>query len=339
MPATSDARRWLWKQNGVQWVRQDEEIEPVSRTRDGNHAARRGSDAVRYLQIKPSLRGLPRRSRVLVHQLRLKNSQRERLCRAPPTLRLHRGEDGDPGRREQSETGNVGVRSDHHQNEQGTRWKSFFSFLARDGNASSLRNTTLITLSSFSFRTKISAERDLYLYLFSSGVRRLSSSFFGLKKGVPLSPLLFHSSLLRKKKTKKQKLTKYSFLSFFLFFSLLHTTQRKNTTAAQNNENKNNTKKKEDSEEEEQHFFDEDCHVVPEYVPVDELIEPNDVEHVSELYSSVNTGVEFFPTTTATAANVYVPTAKSQKRSSFEDFLGEFIGYEETIDDAIVPTF
>lgn len=121
----------------------------------------------------------------------------------------------------------------------------------------------------------------------------------------------------------------------------IRTNKRKNT-AAQNNENKNNTntKKREDSaEEEEQHFFDEDCHVVPEYVPVDELIEANDVEHVSELYSSVNTGVEFFPTTTATAANVYVPTAKSQKRSSFEDFLGEFIGYEETIDDAIVPTF
>jgi len=173
-----------------------------------------------------------------------------------------------------------------------------------------------------------------------SGVR-LSSSF-GLKKGVPLSPLLSLLSFKNQKKNKETKTDKILlsfFLSFFLFFSLLHTTQRKNTTAAQNNENKNNTKKKEDSEEEEQHFFDEDCHVVPEYVPVDELIEPNDVEHVSELYSSVNTGVEFFPTTTATAANVYVPTAKSQKRSSFEDFLGEFIGYEETIDDAIVPTF
>jgi len=173
-----------------------------------------------------------------------------------------------------------------------------------------------------------------------SGVR-LSSSF-GLKKGVPLSPLLSLLSPSKiKKKTKKQKLTKYSFLSFFLsFFSFnFYTQHSERTTAAQNNENKNNTKKKEDSEEEEQHFFDEDCHVVPEYVPVDELIEPNDVEHVSELYSSVNTGVEFFPTTTATAANVYVPTAKSQKRSSFEDFLGEFIGYEETIDDAIVPTF
>jgi len=93
-----------------------------------------------------------------------------------------------------------------------------------------------------------------------------------------------------------------------------------------------------EEEEEEQHFFDEDCHVVPEYVPV-ELIDANDVEQVSELYSSVNTGVEFFPSAAATTANVYVPTAKSQKRSSFEDFLGEFIGYEETIDDAIVPTF
>ena len=91
-------------------------------------------------------------------------------------------------------------------------------------------------------------------------------------------------------------------------------------------------------EEEEQHFFDEDCYVVPEYVPV-ELIDANDVEQVSELYSSVNTGVEFFSSAAATTANVYVPTAKSQKRSSFEDFLGEFIGYEETIDDAIVPTF
>merc|ERR1711990_1141999 len=73
----------------------------------------------------------------------------------------------------------------------------------------------------------------------------------------------------------------------------------------------------------------------PEYVP-GELIEANDVN--SELYSSVNTGVELFSTTTNTA-NVYVPSVKSQKGSSFEDFLGEFIGYEETIDDAIVPTF
>jgi hypothetical protein len=75
--------------------------------------------------------------------------------------------------------------------------------------------------------------------------------------------------------------------------------------------------------------------VVPEYVP-GELIEANDVN--SELYSSVNTGVELFSTTTNTA-NVYVPSVESQKGSSFEDFLGEFIGYEETIDDAIVPTF
>ena len=116
------------------------------------------------------------------------------------------------------------------------------------------------------------------------------------------------------------------------------TTQRKNIAQSNNNNtnNKNNNIKEE--EEEEQHFFDEDCHVVPEYVPV-ELIDANDVEQVSELYSSVNTGVEFFPSAAATTANVYVPTAKSQKRSSFEDFLGEFIGYEETIDDAIVPTF
>lgn len=117
------------------------------------------------------------------------------------------------------------------------------------------------------------------------------------------------------------------------------TTQRKNI--AQSNNNNTNTNNKNNNikeEEEEQHFFDEDCHVVPEYVPV-ELIDANDVEQVSELYSSVNTGVEFFPSAAATTANVYVPTAKSQKRSSFEDFLGEFIGYEETIDDAIVPTF
>ena len=117
------------------------------------------------------------------------------------------------------------------------------------------------------------------------------------------------------------------------------TTQRKNIAQSNNNNtntnNKNNNIKEE--EEEEQHFFDEDCHVVPEYVPV-ELIDANDVEQVSELYSSVNTGVELFSTTTNTA-NVYVPSVKSQKGSSFEDFLGEFIGYEETIDDAIVPTF
>ena len=123
-----------------------------------------------------------------------------------------------------------------------------------------------------------------------------------------------------------------------------HTTnkQRKNIAQSNNNNtntnNKNNNKQQTVEEEEEQHFFDEDCHVVPEYVPV-ELIDANDVEQVSELYSSVNTGVEFFPSAAATTANVYVPTAKSQKRSSFEDFLGEFMGYEETIDDAIVPTF
>ena len=75
--------------------------------------------------------------------------------------------------------------------------------------------------------------------------------------------------------------------------------------------------------------------MVPEYVP-GELIEANDVN--SELYSSVNTGVELFSTTTNTA-NVYVPSVKSHKGASFEDFLGEFTGYEETIDDAIVPTF
>lgn len=124
----------------------------------------------------------------------------------------------------------------------------------------------------------------------------------------------------------------------------IRTNKRKNI--AQSNNNNTNTNNKNNNikeEEEEQHFFDEDCHVVPEYVPV-ELIDANDVEQVSELYSSelyssVNTGVEFFPSAAATTANVYVPTAKSQKRSSFEDFLGEFIGYEETIDDAIVPTF
>jgi len=118
------------------------------------------------------------------------------------------------------------------------------------------------------------------------------------------------------------------------------TTQRKNIAQSNNNNNTNTNNKNNNikEEEEEQHFFDEDCHVVPEYVPV-ELIDANDVEQVSELYSSVNTGVEFFPSAAATTANVYVPTAKSQKRSSFEDFLGEFIGYEETIDDAIVPTF
>ena len=125
----------------------------------------------------------------------------------------------------------------------------------------------------------------------------------------------------------------------FQFSHTSKTTQRKNI--AQSNNNNTNTNNKNNNikeEEEEQHFFDEDCHVVPEYVPV-ELIDANDVEQVSELYSSVNTGVEFFPSAAATTANVYVPTAKSQKRSSFEDFLGEFIGYEETIDDAIVPTF
>jgi hypothetical protein len=120
------------------------------------------------------------------------------------------------------------------------------------------------------------------------------------------------------------------------------TTNKQRKNIAQSNTNNTNTNNKnnniKEEEEEEQHFFDEDCHVVPEYVPV-ELIDANDVEQVSELYSSVNTGVEFFPSAAATTANVYVPTAKSQKRSSFEDFLGEFIGYEETIDDAIVPTF
>merc|ERR1712070_436433 len=87
----------------------------------------------------------------------------------------------------------------------------------------------------------------------------------------------------------------------------IRTNKRKNI--AQSNNNNNNIKE----EEEEQHFFDEDCHVVPEYVPV-ELIDANDVEQVSELYSSVNTGVEFFPSAAATTASVYVPTAKSQKR-------------------------
>merc|ERR1712164_79978 len=88
---------------------------------------------------------------------------------------------------------------------------------------------------------------------------------------------------------------------------------------------------------------------VPEHVPIairtnkrkntarDNNTENNNNDN-SELYSSVNTGVELFSTTTNTA-NVYVPSVKSQKGSSFEDFLGEFIGYEETIDDAIVPTF
>lgn len=133
---------------------------------------------------------------------------------------------------------------------------------------------------------------------------------------------------------KKVKTDQFQFLTH-----TSKTTQRKNI--AQSNNNNTNTNNKNNNikeEEEEQHFFDEDCHVVPEYVPV-ELIDANDVEQVSELYSSVNTGVEFFPSAAATTANVYVPTAKSQKRSSFEDFLGEFIGYEETIDDAIVPTF
>ena len=127
----------------------------------------------------------------------------------------------------------------------------------------------------------------------------------------------------------------------FQFSHTSKTTQRKNIAQSNNNNTNTNNKNnniKEEEEEEEQHFFDEDCHVVPEYVPV-ELIDANDVEQVSELYSSVNTGVEFFSSAAATTANVYVPTAKSQKRSSFEDFLGEFIGYEETIDDAIVPTF
>lgn len=123
----------------------------------------------------------------------------------------------------------------------------------------------------------------------------------------------------------------------------IRTNKRKNIAQSNNNNTNTNNKNNNIKEEEEQHFFDEDCHVVPEYVPV-ELIDANDVEQVSELYSSelyssVNTGVEFFPSAAATTANVYVPTAKSQKRSSFEDFLGEFIGYEETIDDAIVPTF
>jgi len=114
----------------------------------------------------------------------------------------------------------------------------------------------------------------------------------------------------------------------------IRTNKRKNTARNNNTENNNNDNKIASSEEE-QYFFDEDCHVVPEYVP-GELIEANDVN--SELYSSVNTGVELFSTTTNTA-NVYVPSVKSQKGSSFEDFLGEFIGFEETIDDAIVPTF
>ena len=63
-----------------------------------------------------------------------------------------------------------------------------------------------------------------------SGVR-LSSSF-GLKKGVPLSPLLSLLSPSKiKKKTKKQKLTKYSFLSFFLsFFSFNFYTQHSERT-------------------------------------------------------------------------------------------------------------
>lgn len=117
-------------------------------------------------------------------------------------------------------------------------------------------------------------------------------------------------------------------------FSFCTHPQRKNTAQNNNTENNNNDNKIASSEEE-QYFFNEDCHVVPEYVP-GELIEANDVN--SELYSSVNTGVELFSTTTNTA-NVYVPSVKSQKGSSFEDFLGEFIGYEETIDDAIVPTF
>ena len=139
---------------------------------------------------------------------------------------------------------------------------------------------------------------------------------------------------------KKNKLTPIIFSPSKL--STQTNTQRKNIAQSNNNKNNNNknnnNKTSVEEEEEEQHFFDEDCHVVPEYVPV-ELIDANDVEQVSELYSSVNTGVEFFPSAAATTANVYVPTAKSQKRSSFEDFLGEFIGYEETIDDAIVPTF
>merc|ERR1712100_943955 len=66
---------------------------------------------------------------------------------------------------------------------------------------------------------------------------------------------------------------------------------------------------------------------VPEHVPI-----------AIRTSKRKNTGVELFSTTTNTA-NVYVPSVKSQKGSSFEDFLGEFIGYEETIDDAIVPTF
>ena len=49
--ARRDVRRWMWKQNGMQSLRHDEEMQPVQRTRDGNHAARRERDAVRYLQV------------------------------------------------------------------------------------------------------------------------------------------------------------------------------------------------------------------------------------------------------------------------------------------------
>jgi hypothetical protein len=61
-------------------------------------------------------------------------------------------------------------------------------------------------------------------------------------------------------------------------------------------------------------------------------MQANDVENVSTFYSVSSS--ELFP-----LVNANVPSYKTQKRSSFEDFLGEFIGYEDVMDDAIVPSF
>jgi len=101
--------------------------------------------------------------------------------------------------------------------------------------------------------------------------------------------------------------------------------------------NKRKNKLVEEEEEEEQEkideeqFFDDDAHVVPVFEPV-EFMQANDVENVSTFYSVSSS--ELFP-----LVNANVPSYKTQKRSSFEDFLGEFIGYEDVMDDAIVPSF
>ena len=181
-----------------------------------------------------------------------------------------------------------------------------------------------------------------FLYLFSLCLAAIHSPLAETMQTKQKERDGFFERGKKKEKRVPSKKVKTDQFQFSHTSKTTQTTNKQRKNIAQSNTNNTNTNNKnnniKEEEEEEQHFFDEDCHVVPEYVPV-ELIDANDVEQVSELYSSVNTGVEFFPSAAATTANVYVPTAKSQKRSSFEDFLGEFIGYEETIDDAIVPTF